>query len=230
MPPQRLLAAALAVAFLLAAVVDLEADELRGRVVSVADGDTITVLDAGRMQHRIRLNGIDAPESSQPFSQVSRRHLSEMVAGRDVIVVWDKRDRYGRLVGTVLVDGQNANLAQLTAGLAWYYRYYASDVPAELRPRYEAAEAAAKAARRGLWADPQPVAPWAYRNPSLAGTGPQTAGSTAPAGRIIGNRNSRIYHLPGCRSYDAVAERNRVYFETAADAEAAGYRKARNCP
>src|SRR5690554_5839444 len=104
MPPQLPRVAALAVGFLLAAVAGLEADDLRGRVVSVADGDTITVLDAGRMEHRIRLNGIDAPESRQPFSQVSRRQLSELVAGRDVLVVWDKRDRYGRLIGTVLVD------------------------------------------------------------------------------------------------------------------------------
>lgn len=231
MPPQLPRVAALAVGFLLAAVAGLEADDLRGRVVSVADGDTITVLDAGRMEHRIRLNGIDAPESRQPFSQVSRRQLSELVAGRDVLVVWDKRDRYGRLIGTVLVDGTNANLAQLTAGLAWYYRYYAADVPADLRPRYEAAEADARAARRGLWADPQPVAPWGFRNPSLGTSTPQTAVSAPTgAGRIIGNRNSRIYHLPGCRSYNAVAERNRVPFTTEAEARAAGYRKARNCP
>ncbi len=221
--------AALAAGILVAAIVRLEADELRGHVVSVADGDTITVLDARGVEHRIRLNGIDAPESRQPFSQVSRRHLAELVAGREVLVVWDKRDQYGRIVGTVLVDGKDTSLAQLAAGLAWYYRYYASDVRADLRPRYEAAEATAKAARLGLWADAQPVAPWVYRNPSLASTGPQRAVSPASAGRIIGNRNSHIYHLPGCRSYNAVAEHNRVYFETAAAAEAAGYRKARNC-
>jgi deoxyribonuclease-1 len=79
------------------------------------------------------------------------------------------------------------------------------------------------------------VAPWAYRNPPAQAAEPSTSavprGLLTPqtAGRIIGNRNSRIYHLPGCPSYNAVAERNRVYFSTEAVASAAGYRKARNC-
>lgn len=217
------------------AAVSLTAQEpLRGRVVAIADGDTITVLDASKRQHRIRLNGIDAPETAQPFSAVSKSHLSDMVFGRDVMVVGSKVDRYGRLVGTVIVGTTNANLEQLRAGLAWYYRDYAPDVSPENRPLYEAAEAEARVARRGLWRDPSPVAPWAYRRPRPAAGDAATSRalldrSPTTAGRVIGNRNSRIYHVPGCRSYDAVAERNRVYFNTEAEAEAAGFRKARNC-
>lgn len=207
------------------------ADQLHGRVVAVADGDTITVLDASRQQHRIRLNGIDAPETGQPFSQVSKTHLSDLVFGQDVTVVWNKLDRYGRTVGTVLRGDTNVNLEQLRAGLAWYYREYASDVAPENRPLYEASEAAARASRAGLWKDASPQPPWSFRRPTAPA--PTVRGLIGPAavtnGRVIGNRNSNIYHVPGCRSYDDVAERNRVYFETEEQATAAGYRKARNC-
>lgn len=211
---------------------------LRGRVVAVADGDTITVLDASRVQHHVRLNGIDAPETAQPFAAKSKAHLSDLVFGRDVAVVWTKRDRYDRLVGTVLVGTTSANLAQLMAGFAWYYRDYAGDVAAENRPLYEAAEAEAREARRGLWSDSAPQAPWLVRGERATATAtaprpfvaPDAGAAAKPAatGRIIGNRNSGIYHVPGCPNYD-VAVRNRVYFGTEAAAQAAGFRRARNC-
>ncbi len=231
---RRVLIAALA-AWWLAAGAALSADELRGRVVGIADGDTITVLDANRQQHRIRLNGIDAPETAQAFSQVSKTNLSTLVFGQDVLVVWSKVDRYGRKIGAVIRGSVDANLEQLRSGLAWYYRQYAGDVAPANRPLYEAAEAEARAAKRGLWRDPQPVAPWAFRNPSSAPAAVPPAtprgllGTTTSTGLVIGNRNSRIYHVPGCADYDRVAERNRVYYKTEAEAVTAGFRKARNC-
>lgn len=229
-PLARRVIAALVVALFSGAV--LWAD-VRGRVVAVADGDTITVLDADKRQHRIRLNGIDAPETGQPFSQVAKTNLSDLVFGKDVIVIGSKVDRYGRLVGTVIVGTTNANLEQLRSGLAWYYREYAGDVAPENRPLYEAAEAEARTDRRGLWRDGTPQPPWAFRGgepvPSVAPRGLLGSPSPVEAGRVIGNRNSNIYHVPGCRSYNDVAERNRVYFATEAEAEAAGFRKARNC-
>src|SRR5438045_2771120 len=72
-----------------------QSSELRGRVVSVADGDTITVLDASNTQHKIRFNGIDAPEHNQDFGQASKKHLSDLVFGKDVVVKWSKTDKYG---------------------------------------------------------------------------------------------------------------------------------------
>ena len=143
----------------------LSAEELRGRVVGITDGDTLTLLDPQKAQHKVRLNGIDAPESSQAFGQVSKRNLSELVFGQDVVVVWTKLDRYGRIVGTVLKGTIDANLEQLRAGLAWYFRRYESDVPAPNRVLYDAAEADAKATKRGLWRDPSPTAPWVFRGP-----------------------------------------------------------------
>jgi endonuclease YncB( thermonuclease family) len=214
--------------------------ELHGRVVRIADGDTITVLDAANQQHHVRLNGIDAPETSQPFSAKSKAHLSGIVAGKDVTVVGSKLDRYGRLVGTVIVGATNANLEQLRAGLAWYYRQYASDVAPENRPLYEAAEAQAKAAKIGLWSDAAPVAPWTFRHePAASATTPAPTARALMAPRaptvavdqhVIGNRRSHIYHLPSCRDYGRIAAKNQVPFRTEAEAQAAGYRKAGNCP
>src|SRR5258708_39073550 len=72
-----------------------------GRVVAIADGDTITVLDSANTQHRIRLAGIDAPESHQAFGDQSRLSLSEMIFGKDVSVSYQKVDQYGRIVGKI---------------------------------------------------------------------------------------------------------------------------------
>ena len=197
-------------------------------MVAVADGDTITVLDASKTQFKVRLNGIDAPESSQDYGQVSKKHLADLVFGKDVVVLWNKRDKYGRVVGTVMVGSVNVNLEQLQAGLAWYYRQYAGDVPAENRATYERAEAEARSAKRGLWAQPNPLPPWEFRH----GAQPPASGTTtqASSGKIIGNRNSMIFHLPTCPDYSKTAEKNRVYFNSVEEAEKAGFRKARNCP
>ncbi len=107
-------------AFLLLAAPIALADTLTGKVVKVADGDSITVLDSTNTQHRIRLQGIDAPEKGQPYGNASRKHLANLVAGKEVTVKWDKRDRYRRIVGLVLVDGHDMNLAQVKTGMAWF--------------------------------------------------------------------------------------------------------------
>lgn len=139
------------------------AQSIEGRVVRVADGDTITVLDAGNRQHRIRLKGIDAPESKQAFGNVSRQTLADMVAGRQVRVRADATDRYGRVLGVIFVDGRDANLEMVRAGMAWHYTQYQRDQSAQERSAYAAAEAEARATRRGLWRDANPVPPWDFR-------------------------------------------------------------------
>ena len=131
--------------------------DLVGRVVKVADGDTITVLDASKTQHKIRLQGIDAPEKGQAFGKVSRQYLAGMVAGREVRVTWQKRDRYQRILGTVFVDGKDANLEMLKAGLAWHYKKYDST------PAYAQVEYEARAKKVGLWGDPNQIPPWEFR-------------------------------------------------------------------
>ena len=142
---------------------DTCAATLEGRVVGVHDGDTITVLDASRQQYKIRLAGIDAPELHQAFGSRSKQNLSGLVYNRQVLVEWEKHDRYGRTVGMVLVDGRDANLEQVRAGMAWWYRQYAKEQRPDDRQRYEAAESEARQAKRGLWADQAPVPPWEFR-------------------------------------------------------------------
>jgi len=148
------------------------AETLAGRVVGVADGDTATVLDANKVRHKVRLSGIDAPEKAQAFGSRSKQHLSDLVFQKEVSVEWNKRDRYGRIVGKVMVQSPDCprcpkNLdvgqAQLSVGLAWWYRKYAREQTPEDRGRYESEELEARARRVGLWRDPAPEPPWDFR-------------------------------------------------------------------
>ncbi|MDH5534879.1 MAG: thermonuclease family protein [Betaproteobacteria bacterium] len=148
------------------------AAELRGTVVGVADGDTVTVLDRARTQHKVRLAGVDAPERRQAFGERARQHLATLVFGKDVVVVWQKRDRYGRIVGQVLAPdcschacakSLDAGLALVGAGLAWHYKQYENEQDPEDRQRYADAEEAARRSHVGLWRDTSPIAPWIFR-------------------------------------------------------------------
>lgn len=155
--------AAAAALFTLGSLQTSSAYELTGRIVSVADGDTVTLLDANLRQHKIRLSGIDAPEKRQPFGNRSRLHLGALVFGRQVTADCPKTDRYKRAVCRLEVDGIDANLAQLEAGMAWHYKAYAREQRAPDRRRYAQAEDHARETRLGLWADRAPVAPWDFR-------------------------------------------------------------------
>ena len=152
------------VCLLLALAYAAHAETVTGRVVGVADGDTITVLDADKVQHKIRLAGIDAPEKKQAFGNRSKESLSDMVFDKTVNVETEKRDRYGRQIGKVLVDGLDVNLVQVERGMAWFYRQYQREQSPNDRRLYEAAEDAAKAGKRGLWRDVEPVPPWDFRH------------------------------------------------------------------
>lgn len=142
------------------------ADVLLGHVVAVSDGDTITVLDDNKQRHVIRLMGIDAPEKAQAFGQKSKQSLSELVFDRDVSVTWFKRDRYGRTVGQVRLDGTDVCLEQMKRGFAWHYKQYEREQSVEDRSRYADAEKEARNARVGLWADEQPIEPSKFRRKS----------------------------------------------------------------
>lgn len=142
----------------------LYGETLQGKVVGISDGDTITVLDGSKVQHKIRLAGIDAPEKSQAFGDHSKQHLSDLVFGKTVTVDWNKTDKYGRTVGKVIVNGQDANLSQLQAGLAWHYKQYEKEQSASDRSSYAQAEIDARTRRIGLWRDATPIPPWDFRH------------------------------------------------------------------
>ncbi len=136
---------------------------IEGRVVGVSDGDTVTVLDGLHAQHRVRLAGIDAPEKAQAFGDASKRHLSRMVFGESVRVEYEKHDRYGRIVGKILKDGHDASLEQLRVGLAWHYKQYQREQSRDDRSAYAEVEQEAQQSHAGLWRDPTPVPPGAWR-------------------------------------------------------------------
>lgn len=137
---------------------------LTGRVVGVADGDTLTLLDTNQQQHIIRLDGIDAPEKAQPFGQASKRHLSDLAFGREANAECHKVDRYKRSVCRVTVNEADLCLAQLRAGLAWVFTRYAHQLAAQRRADYNDAEQMARTEQRGLWRDAEPMPPWEWRN------------------------------------------------------------------
>lgn len=134
----------------------LWAEQIVGKVVDVHDGDSITVL-VDKVQNKIRLDAIDAPEAKQPFGEVSRKALANMVAGKQVEVNFTKRDRYRRIIGRVKVGQTDVNLEQVKKGMAWHFTEHNKEKV------YADAQAQAKAKRQGLWVDPKPVAPWEFR-------------------------------------------------------------------
>lgn len=140
------------------------AGQIQGKVVGVHDGDTITVLTPAKEQVKVRLYGIDAPESKLAFGARAKQELSGLVFGKAVVVQVEDKDRYGRIVGPVLADSVDVNLEMVRRGLGWWYRSYAKKDVALAR-----AETEAKNAGLGLWADKAPVPPWEFRkNPSKA--------------------------------------------------------------
>jgi endonuclease YncB( thermonuclease family) len=138
----------------------------QARVVSITDGDTLTVLH-NRQQIRIRLYGVDCPEPGQPFHTRATQRTAALAHGKNVTVRPQSNDRYGRIVAwIVLPDGRTLNEVLLAEGLAWHYRRYA---PRETR--LASLEQDARDARRGLWQDPDPIPPWEWRRASRSRSG-----------------------------------------------------------
>lgn len=146
-------------------------------MVKIADGDTITIVDDLGEKHRIRLAGIDAPEKNQPYGEISTQGLNKLVSGRIVTIEYEKRDRYKRVIGKVLVDppGEvfcmalgcvkkiDAGLEQIKAGLAWHYKRYQMEQSEEDRRLYSEAELEARTKPIGLWMGKERMSPWKWR-------------------------------------------------------------------
>jgi endonuclease YncB( thermonuclease family) len=194
-----------------------------GRVIGVLDGDSLLVLRDGR-QVEVRLYGVDAPERGQAFGSVARRFLSNLVFGKTVVVEVRDIDRYKRSVSRLTVDGADVSLDIIRAGFGWHYTQYSSDA------RYAAAEQEARAARRGLWQDNAPIAPWHYRQrrASPLPTPPPKPGTAAsPSGPFHGNVSSHVFHGPSCEYYNC--KNCTAVFATSEAAVAAGYRPHTDC-
>ena len=136
----------------------VHAESISGKVVSISDGDTLTILDNSNTQTRVRLAAIDAPEKAQAFGQRGKQELSDICFEKQATIKVVDIDRYGRTVGDVECAGINANEEMIRSGLAWVYRKYAQGYD-----YLYAIENEAKSAKRGLWADSNPVPPWEWR-------------------------------------------------------------------
>ena len=159
-PGANLVLVRLALVLLMLAVAQVAvAGQITGRVVGIADGDTLTVLDGTLRQTKVRLAEIDTPESGQPYGSRAKQALSALVFGKEVRVMVVDTDRYGRTVGRVYADALDVNAEMVRQGAAWVYRKYSRD------PSLLLLEQEARAARRGLWALPETerTPPWEWR-------------------------------------------------------------------
>lgn len=171
---------------------------LRGKVIFVVDGDTIGLLDANKKQHRIRLEGIDAPESGQAFGTKSRQALNSLAYGKEVIVVYENEDQYGRILGHIYLNDRWLNYDQLASGMAWHYRHFNGD--AFLARSQKTAETG----KTGLWRDISPVPPWRYRLNEKRHREAQQAKTPLPAMQPTGywlNTSSGVRHNHTCQHY-----------------------------
>ncbi|MGP4865065.1 thermonuclease family protein [Psychrobacter sp. T6-5] len=132
--------------------------------VRVIDGDTVEVTPLSGQSERVRLLGIDAPESAQEYGIESTTALSQCVSNAIVTIEWIERDRYDRLLGKVIANNVDCNLNQLQEGAAWHYKEYQSSQTPYDRIEYSNAEIVARSNGRGLWANRYPIKPSDYRS------------------------------------------------------------------
>ncbi len=131
--------------------------DLTGQVLTVADGDTITLrVDGDRV--KVRIQGIDCPERDQPFGKEAGDFVKDLVLNREVEVKSLGKDQYDRVLGEVSIDGKNLNKELLKNGYAWWYERHARD-----RTDYRDLQEEAREANRGLWSDPEAIPPWEFR-------------------------------------------------------------------
>jgi endonuclease YncB( thermonuclease family) len=197
---------------------DLVNRRVTAQVVAVIDGDTVDVLIPPARRVRVRLHGVDTPETGEPFYQQARVFTRVLMFSRTVEVTGKEADVYGRLVARITVDGNDASEAIIAAGLGCTFRRYVSD------PVLNTALSRARAARQGFWAAESH--PACAAREAQAVSAPSTAGTPA-ATNVIGNTSSKVYHLPTCPN--AGCKSCTRTFASHAEADAAGFRPAGDC-
>lgn len=136
---------------------------INAKSVRVIDGDTVEILVEGQQSERIRLIGIDAPESKQEYGDISTDSLRECVADKPVSIIYKERDQYDRILGKVMAGNTDCNFFQVATGSAWHYKRYADQQPNDDKLIYSDAEKIAKSYSKGLWLDPEALEPWEFR-------------------------------------------------------------------
>lgn len=130
----------------------------QGKVISITDGDTVTVLTNTNEQVKIRVYGIDCPEKKQAFGTKAKQFLSSLIFGQTVTVQPLGKDLYGRTIAKIAYEGRDIGLTMIQYGYAWWYQQYAMK-----EIDYKKAQAKAREQQLGLWQDANPVEPWKFR-------------------------------------------------------------------
>jgi micrococcal nuclease len=168
---------------------------ISGKVVSVTDGDTITVLDSSNTQHKIRIYGVDCPESHQDYGQKAKQFTSDLVFGKTVEVKVMDTDRYSRKVGIVNVVGKCLNEELVKNGMAWFYGQYCK---ASFCSQWKQYQEEASSKKIGLWSMQNPIHPWEFRRKPVMSNTTQIATIV----EYHGNSKSMVFHTQRCRFYN----------------------------
>jgi micrococcal nuclease len=188
-------------------------------VTRVVDGDTIEVYIDGKTE-KVRLIGVDTPESGKPFFEEATNKTKELVEGKQVQLLKDvsERDKYGRLLRYVFVGNTFVNAELVRQGYANVYTYPPDVKYSDLFLKYERE---AREGNKGLWA--QAVTP--------PQSSPQPTPQPLPQakGKYVGSRNSDKYHYPSCVWAQKINPENQVWFSSEKDAQARGYVPCKVC-
>ena len=183
------------------------AGTVKGKVVSVTDGDTIT-LWTGKLNIKVRLQGIDAPEMGQDFGKASKKILSDKIFNKEVIVyTQEKPDRYGRYVGSIEYEERSISYEMIKEGYAWHYSKYDNN------PKWAEAEKHASKNKLGLWSQQNPINPDLWRAGKKTGFTKDGDTKSLKATQKEGvnythwlNTESNKRHNRGCRYFGKTGE------------------------
>ena len=196
---------------------------ITGRVVGIADGDTVTVLQ-NNQEYKIRLYGIDTPEKAQDFGARAKEFTSGLVFKKDVRVIQKDVDRYGRVVGLIYVGDTCINQEIIKAGFAWVYQQYCKD---SFCRDWLDLERQARESRNGLWSHPDPVPPWEFRRGGKASSESDNQTLKTEGNIYHGNRRSNVFHQPSCKDYNC--KNCTIIFHSRDEAIKAGFRPCGGC-
>lgn len=211
---------------------------IAGRVVDVADGDTITVLTQNQDQIKIRLSGVDCPESFQVHGEKAKQFTSSLVSGKRVRLEPETVDQYGRTVALVFMGGTNVNEQIVAHGHCWVYKKYCK---ANYCNDWLKLEATARDAQVGLWENASPMPPWDWRaeqrgkdnvnggpgNTIAASVAAPSSSTNGSSTVYHGNTRSHVFHGPGCKDYNC--KNCTVVLGSVKEAVGAGYRAHQAC-
>ena len=212
--------------FLLLLPTNILAKTLQGKVIHVADGDTITILTPQKEQIKIRLAAIDCPESGQSYGKKAKKFTSSMVYGKHVKVKPITKDRYGRTVAMVLVNSSNLSKQIIANGYGWVFRKYCKW---RFCDDWLRLEETARDRGIGLWRDRNAIPPWEWRKAKRNGGSSRATNNFVNSGTGIyhGNVKSHVFHGSGCRYYNC---KNCVkMFQSREEAVRAGFRPHTDC-